>query len=63
MKSDYPYKECITCKTIADCPHPDVEDNMMGTPMPPDVCARPIEIMANTERARKNKKLHNLRLN
>jgi len=53
MKSENPYKECEKCKTIADCPHPDVEDNGLGTPMPPDVCLRPIEVMNETLKMRK----------
>ncbi len=56
MKVDDPYKECAKCKEIGDCPHPDVSDDMMGSPMPPDVCMRPIEIMNSTLKKRKNKR-------
>jgi len=52
-----PYHECKNCKTLADCPHPDVENNMFGTPMAPDICPRPIEIMKETY---KNKKLRRI---
>lgn len=48
-----PYPECETCKTLADCPRPDVEDNGMGSPMPPEVCPQPIQVMKATL---KNKK-------
>lgn len=53
---DNPYPECAKCKTLADCPHPEVEDNMMGSPMPPEVCPKPIEVMNTTLKARKKAK-------
>ncbi len=52
-KAKDPYDECATCKTLADCPYPDVQDDMFGSPMPPDVCPKPIEIMAHTLRREK----------
>lgn len=56
MKSEDPYKECANCKTLGDCPHPDVEENCLGTPMCPDCCPRPIEIMKETLKKRKERK-------
>jgi hypothetical protein len=55
MKSESPYKECETCKEIADCPHSDVEPNGFSTPMPPECCPKPIEIMNATLKKRKIK--------
>jgi hypothetical protein len=54
-ESDYPYPQCDKCKDIGDCPHPDVEENMLGTPMPPLVCLRPIDVMKSTLKKRKKK--------
>jgi hypothetical protein len=45
IKEEYPYNECSKCKTIADCPHPDVELDGMGSPIPPDVCPHFMDIM------------------
>lgn len=56
MEESYPFNECKNCKTIADCPHPDVEDNFFGTPMPPDSCLKPFEIMHNT--TKKERAIH-----
>jgi len=54
-ESDYPYKECESCKTIADCPHPDCDNDMLGSPMPPEICLRPIEVMNETLKSRKKR--------
>jgi len=55
-KSDNPFPQCDSCKTLADCPHPDVGDNDgMSLPMIPDCCPRPMEIM---EATLKKHKLH-----
>lgn len=54
-ESDHPYKECISCKTIADCPHPDVTMDGLSTPMPPDVCLKPIDVMNETLKTRKKR--------
>lgn len=46
---DYPYEECEWCETLEDCPHPDLDtDDLMALPMCPDVCPKPITIMAAT---------------
>jgi hypothetical protein len=50
-----PYPECENCKTLGDCPHPDVAQDLLGSPMPPDLCPRPLTIMANTLKKRKLK--------
>jgi hypothetical protein len=52
---DLPYEECKDCKTLGDCPHPDIEMNNMGTPMPPDCCPNPIKVMNATLKKRKLK--------
>lgn len=54
-ENSHPFKECKACKTLGDCHNPDVAEDMMGSPLPPDVCLKPIEIMANTLRAKKTK--------
>lgn len=55
----YPFDECEYCKTIIDCPHPDVDLSGFGVPMPPDCCPRPMDIMIKSERDRKLNKLSN----
>jgi len=54
-ESDYPYPECESCKTIADCKHPDVTMDGLSSPMPPEVCLRPIDVMAETLKSRKKR--------
>jgi hypothetical protein len=49
-----PYPECKNCKDIGDCPAPDVAQDLRGSPLPPEVCLRPIEIMKNTLKKRKH---------
>lgn len=54
MKTASPlYPECEKCNTLADCPHPEVEDNLLGTPMCPEGCPRPIEVMKATLKVHK----------
>jgi hypothetical protein len=53
-KSSNPYKECELCEDLGDCPYPEIENNMLGTPMCPDVCPKPITVMANTLKRRKH---------
>lgn len=48
MKSRFPYKECKDCRDLGDCPHPEVTGDLLGSPMPPDVCPKPIEVMVET---------------
>ena len=43
-----PYPQCKDCKTISDCPHPDVAIDGMGSPLAPDICNKPWEINHNT---------------
>ncbi len=52
-KEDDPYPECAACKTLGDCPHPDVAQDMMGSPQPPEVCLKPIDVMRDTLKKRK----------
>jgi hypothetical protein len=52
-----PYHACESCQDLGDCPYPEVADDMMGSDLCPDVCPRPIEIMAAT--LKKRKKLRN----
>ncbi len=65
MRNEYPYPECATCKTLCDCKHPDVALDGLGSPLPPDVCPRPIEIMRETEKKRKKMRegLHEIKRN
>lgn len=56
QSSDNPYKECAECRTIADCPHPDVANDLLGTPLPSDCCPRPIDIMNETLKKKRAKK-------
>lgn len=59
MNTEAPYKECESCKTINDCPHPDVAIDGLGTPLPPDCCLKPMDVMRETQ---KLKKKHNIRI-
>ena len=54
---DFPYEACKTCKTLGDCPCPEVIEDGMGSPLPPESCPRPLEIMRDTT---KMKKLHKI---
>ena len=59
VASDNPYPECSHCRSLEDCPHPDLGgDNNMSLPMIPDVCPRPIETMKAT--LKKHKITHKL---
>jgi len=42
------YPECDTCKDLSNCPHPEIAQDMLGTPMPPEGCPRPIAVMKAT---------------
>lgn len=53
-----PFDECEWCETIADCPHPTVDNDNKGTPIPPDECPKPMAILKAT---RESVKLNNLR--
>ncbi len=55
-KKEPPYKECLTCKTLTDCPCPDVEDlGDCSNPLPPSVCLRPLDVMKETWKKHKKK--------
>ena len=47
------YKECETCKDLSDCPAPDISEDLLGRPLPPDGCPKPNKIMAQTEKRRR----------
>ena len=59
MQNNLLYPQCAKCKTLEDCPHPDVDTDGFGSPMPPDGCAQPIYIMKETLRKRKAQKKAN----
>jgi len=48
------FPECAKCKTLADCPAPDVAHDLRGTPLPPEGCPRQAEIMKNTLKKKKD---------
>ena len=48
-----PYWQCDGCKDLSDCPEPDISIDLLGQPLPPDCCPRPIDIMKETEKRRK----------
>jgi hypothetical protein len=48
-----PFPECENCKTLLDCKHVEVTDDMMGSPLPPESCLKPMDIMKNTLKLRK----------
>ncbi len=54
-----PFKECGTCDNIGDCPAPNVDDDGFGTPLPPDVCLKPITVIKNTMK-KKNRNEHKI---
>ncbi len=41
----FPFDECRECQSIKDCPHPEVELDGLGSPIPPDDCPRFTDIM------------------
>jgi hypothetical protein len=53
-ENNNPYPECEDCKTLKDCPHPDIQDDLLGSKMIPDCCPRPIDIMNATLKKRKH---------
>lgn len=53
MKNGDPYPECKTCKDLSDCPKPDITDDLMGSPLPPNECPKANKIMAQTEKRRR----------
>lgn len=57
MKEELPYEECNSCTILDDCKHVEVSSDMLGTPLPPDNCPRPIDILRETFKKHKlNKK-------
>lgn len=58
--NDYPYKECTSCKTLGDCPYPDVTMDGFATPLPPSGCPKPMEVIRDSF---KSKKLKNVKPN
>jgi hypothetical protein len=56
-QTSLPYPECTKCKDLGDCPCPDVDEDGLGTPLPPDSCPCPISVIKET--LKKRKKLRN----
>jgi hypothetical protein len=48
-----PFPECATCKTLSDCPSPDVRADGFGSPMPHPLCPKFTDIMKATVKERK----------
>lgn len=53
--TDWLFEECEECGTLADCPHPEVANDMMGSPLPPEGCPKPIEVMRDTLKIKKSR--------
>jgi hypothetical protein len=51
----FPFPECKECMELTDCPHPEVDTDMMGTPIPPDCCPHPLKIVNRTTETKRNK--------
>ena len=58
MEKSYPYPQCVNCKVLDDCPHPDLSDGELSLPMIPDECPKPIQVMKAT--LKKHKVNHEL---
>ena len=57
MKSDdFPYPECSDCDDLSQCKHPDVAQDMLGSPICPPECPKPISILRATYNKRKQNK-------
>jgi hypothetical protein len=56
MQSKLPFPECMNCKDLGDCKHPDVTLDGFSSPLPPDECPHPIQIMKETVKRRKGLK-------
>lgn len=55
MENDNLYPECEWCQNLGNCPHPDVAQDMMGTPLCPDNCPKPNQIMKATLKKKKQR--------
>jgi len=53
MEKSYPFEECKKCQVLDDCPCPDVTDDLLSTPFPPDCCPRPFQIIKATQKKHK----------
>lgn len=40
MENEYPFVECFQCNWIGNCPNPDVSDNVLPHPIPPENCPK-----------------------
>jgi len=45
---EYPFEECKSCRILDDCPCPEVSQDMLGTPLPPESCPKPMSVMRAT---------------
>lgn len=48
-----PFPECEKCKTLADCPSPDVIADGMGSAVPPECCIRYYAVMKETYKTKR----------
>jgi hypothetical protein len=53
MNEEYPYPECATCKSLLDCKHVEVQRDGLGTPLPPQLCPRPMDILKESFKRKK----------
>ena len=53
MKNENPFPECSKCRDLSDCPEPDISQDLLGRPLPPQCCPKPNKIMAQTEKRKK----------
>ena len=51
-KTDYPFEDCKLCSGLECCPEPDVLEDGLGSPVPPDCCPRPIDILKTLKKRR-----------
>jgi len=52
-KKENPYKECEFCKDLGDCPEPEISEDLLGRPLPPNSCPKSNKVMAQTEKRRR----------
>jgi hypothetical protein len=52
MNEIYPYYECFECTNIICCPHPDVSEDYLPKPIPPENCPKRDEIILTDGRTK-----------
>lgn len=40
MKPEYPYRQCLNCESLTDCPEPEISLDGFGSPLPPEDCPK-----------------------